>query len=176
MQNKCERPIASASLSFFIQFNMWTIIGLQFTRPLSVDCDKFDESWQFEARLCWALIGRAIQFYWHPWLKSRLTRFILSLYRYWAIEELIYEINQYWMWNFSVLWMALEIRWTVMFVIQCILLYQVTCLLQEKWRMVKLIIKDFKVQSHYSVWHQRMRAYTHTLAYAHKRWCSLGVR
>ena len=28
------------------------------------------------------------------------------------------------------------------------------------------IIKQLKVQSHYSVWHQRMPAYDHTLVYA----------
>ena len=32
------------------------------------------------------------------------------------------------------------------------------------------------MQSHYSIWHQRMQAYAHTLAYARKRSYTLGVK
>ena len=32
-----------------------------------------------------------------------------------------------------------------------------------------IVLFKLKVQSHYSVWHQRMRAYAHTVAYARQR-------
>ena len=36
--------------------------------------------------------------------------------------------------------------------------------------------KLFNVQSHYSVWHKRMRAYASVCSYARMRWYTLGVR
>ena len=39
-----------------------------------------------------------------------------------------------------------------------------------------MLIAGAKVQSHYSVWHQRMQAFAQTLAYAFIRRYTLGMR
>jgi len=71
------------------------------------------------------------------------------------------------------------------FVLVIKIVLKILYLFTNEWKCVNILLSVqgfilfaptyLKVPSHYSVWHQLLRVYAHTLAYARKHWYTLGV-
>ena len=89
---KLQAKLVGWLLFSMASFSIWLTVH-QPTFSWLLSClfngDKFDESWQFNARLYWGLIGQGISFlYTHDYLVNwQIPGIMISLNGYWASYE-----------------------------------------------------------------------------------------